>query len=59
MHVVGRMKKHILRSPPPAAGVPASAPLVFHRQRPQGGGAPAKTAAAPAGQGRRRRPPAQ
>jgi putative protease len=59
MHVVGRMKKHILRSPPPAAGVPASAPLVFHRQRPQGGGAPTKTAAAPAGQGRRRRPPAQ
>ena len=31
MHVVGRMKKHILQSPPPSVVV---APLVFHRQRP-------------------------
>ncbi len=31
MHVVGRMKKHIMQSPPPSVVV---APLVFHRQRP-------------------------
>jgi putative protease len=31
MHVVGRMKKHILQSPPPTT---VTAPLVFHRQRP-------------------------
>ncbi len=33
MHVVGAMKPHILKSPPPSA-VPYS-PLVFHRQRPR------------------------
>ncbi|MBK9445478.1 MAG: DUF3656 domain-containing protein, partial [Betaproteobacteria bacterium] len=31
MHVVGKMKKHILQSPPPTT---VTAPLVFHRQRP-------------------------
>lgn len=31
MHVVGRMKKHILQSPPPST---LEAPLVFHRRRP-------------------------
>ena len=31
MHVVGKMKKHILQSPPPSV---VAAPLVFHRQRP-------------------------
>ncbi|MDQ5919222.1 MAG: rRNA 5-hydroxycytidine synthase [Pseudomonadota bacterium] len=31
MHVVGKMKKHILQSPPPTT---VAAPLVFHRQRP-------------------------
>ncbi|HEX5803749.1 MAG TPA: DUF3656 domain-containing protein, partial [Azospira sp.] len=31
MHVVGKMKKHILQSPPPTT---VSMPLVFHRQRP-------------------------
>ncbi|MCK6406315.1 MAG: U32 family peptidase [Rhodocyclaceae bacterium] len=31
MHVVGKMKKHILKSPPPSV---VAAPLVFHRQRP-------------------------
>ncbi|KAF0101532.1 MAG: putative protease [bacterium] len=29
MHVIGRMKKHILKSPPPSA-----VPLTFHRERP-------------------------
>ncbi|MFZ2855291.1 MAG: DUF3656 domain-containing protein, partial [Rhodocyclaceae bacterium] len=32
MHVVGRMKKHILKTPPPSTV--AAAPLVFHRKRP-------------------------
>ncbi len=31
MHVVGKMKKHILQSPPPTT---VTAPLLFHRQRP-------------------------
>jgi len=31
MHVVGKMKKHMLLSLPPTT---VSAPLVFHRQRP-------------------------
>ncbi len=31
MHVVGKMKKHILQSPPPSV---VAQPLVFHRQRP-------------------------
>ncbi|MBI2309236.1 MAG: U32 family peptidase [Rhodocyclales bacterium] len=31
MHVMGKMKKHILQSPPPTTVVQ---PLVFHRQRP-------------------------
>jgi|GEM_PF-2458131 len=29
MHDMGRMKKHILKSPPPSA-----VPVVFHRERP-------------------------
>jgi putative protease len=33
MHVMGKMKKHILNSPPPSA-VPVSAPLTFFRKRP-------------------------
>ena len=32
MHVVGKMKKHILKTPPPSTV--AAAPLVFHRKRP-------------------------
>ena len=31
MHVMGKMKKHILKSPPPSV-----VPVVFHRQRPGG-----------------------
>jgi len=31
MHVVGKMKRHILQSPPPSV---VAQPLVFHRQRP-------------------------
>ncbi|MCW3480979.1 U32 family peptidase [Neisseriaceae bacterium JH1-16] len=34
MHVMGKMKKHILASPPPSA-VPVTAPLTFFKQRPQ------------------------
>lgn len=34
MHVMGRMKKHILKSPPPS-DVPVTAPLTFFRQRPR------------------------
>ncbi|MEO3962246.1 hypothetical protein [Chromobacterium piscinae] len=34
MHVMGKMKKHILKSPPPSE-IPASAPMTFFRQRPQ------------------------
>ncbi|TCP10260.1 putative protease [Crenobacter luteus] len=34
MHVMGKMKKHILASPPPSA-VPASATITFFKQRPQ------------------------
>lgn len=33
MHVMGRIKKHVLKSPPPSA-VPTSAPLTFFRKRP-------------------------
>ena len=33
MHVMGKMKKHILKTPPPSTV--AAAPLVFHRKRPQ------------------------
>jgi len=35
MHVVGKMKKHILKTPPPSTV--ATAPLVFHRKRPAQG----------------------
>jgi putative protease len=31
MHVMGKMKKHILKTPPPSTV--AAAPLVFHRKR--------------------------
>jgi 23S rRNA 5-hydroxycytidine C2501 synthase len=31
MHVMGRMKKHILKSPPPSS-VPSTAPVLFHRR---------------------------
>jgi hypothetical protein len=31
MHVVGKMKKHILQSPPPTT---VAVPLVFHKQKP-------------------------
>jgi putative protease len=34
MHVVGRMKKHILSRPPEAA-VPVGAPVSFHRRKPE------------------------
>jgi len=34
MHVMGKMKKHILASPPPSA-VPTTAPITFFKQRPQ------------------------
>jgi putative protease len=33
MHVVGKMKKHILKSPPPSTVV--TTPLVFYRKRPE------------------------
>ncbi|WP_390115338.1 hypothetical protein [Chromobacterium vaccinii] len=33
MHVMGKMKKHILKSPPPSE-IPASAPMTFFKQRP-------------------------
>jgi putative protease len=33
MHVMGKMKKHILKSAPPSE-IPASAPLTFFKQRP-------------------------
>jgi putative protease len=33
MHVVGRIRPHILASPPPASVVP-SAPVQFHRRKP-------------------------
>ncbi len=36
MHVVGKMKKHILKTLPPSAIAPA--PLHFHRKRPASGG---------------------
>jgi len=36
MHVMGKMKKHILKTPPPSTV--AAAPLVFHRKRPTAGG---------------------
>jgi putative protease len=35
MHVMGKMKKHILKTPPPSTV--STAPLVFHRQRPGSG----------------------
>jgi putative protease len=35
MHVMGKMKKHILKTPPPSTV--AAAPLVFHRKRPLAG----------------------
>ena len=35
MHVVGKMKKHILKTPPPSSV--AVTPLVFHRKRPSPG----------------------
>ena len=35
MHVVGRMKKHILKTPPPSS-VAAPATLTFHKRRPAG-----------------------
>lgn len=34
MHVMGKMKKHILKSAPPSE-IPASAPITFFKQRPQ------------------------
>ncbi|MBM2885807.1 U32 family peptidase [Chromobacterium phragmitis] len=34
MHVMGKMKKHILKTPPPSE-IPASAPITFFKQRPQ------------------------
>ncbi|MDC7708325.1 peptidase U32 family protein [Vogesella indigofera] len=34
MHVMGKMKKHILKSPPPSE-IPATAPITFFKQRPQ------------------------
>ncbi|MDN0083678.1 U32 family peptidase [Crenobacter sp. SG2305] len=34
MHVMGKMKKHILASPPPSE-IPATAPITFFKQRPQ------------------------
>lgn len=33
MHVMGKMKKHILKSPPPSE-IPATAPITFFKQRP-------------------------
>ncbi len=37
MHVVGRARKSILKSPPPSvvppSGLPESAPVVFHRRK--------------------------
>jgi hypothetical protein len=33
MHVIGRMKKHVASSPPPASLL-ASAPVTVHRRRP-------------------------
>jgi putative protease len=33
MHVMGKMKKSVLKTPPPSSE-PAAAPLTFHRQRP-------------------------
>ncbi|BEV71375.1 MULTISPECIES: U32 family peptidase [unclassified Paludibacterium] len=33
MHVMGKMKKHVLKSPPPSE-IPAVAPLTFFKQRP-------------------------
>ncbi|SMF28290.1 peptidase U32 family protein [Pseudogulbenkiania subflava] len=33
MHVMGKMKKHILKSPPPSE-IPSSAPITFFKQRP-------------------------
>ncbi|KMJ52830.1 protease [Vogesella sp. EB] len=34
MHVMGKMKKHILKTPPPSE-IPATAPITFFKQRPQ------------------------
>ncbi|MXR35907.1 peptidase U32 family protein [Craterilacuibacter sinensis] len=34
MHVMGTMKKHVLKTPPPS-DVPVTMPLTFYRQRPQ------------------------
>ncbi|HJV06115.1 MAG TPA: U32 family peptidase [Chromobacteriaceae bacterium] len=34
MHVMGKMKKHVLKSPPPSE-LPYTAPLTFFKQRPQ------------------------
>lgn len=34
MHVMGKMKKHILKQPPPSA-VPTALPLQFYKQRPR------------------------
>jgi putative protease len=33
MHVMGKMKKHILKTPPPS-DIPATAPITFFKQRP-------------------------
>jgi len=33
MHVMGKMKKHILKTPPPSE-IPATAPITFFKQRP-------------------------
>jgi putative protease len=32
MHVMGKLKKHILKSPPPSLA-PATAPVTFHKRR--------------------------
>ena len=39
MHVVGRMRKSILKSPPPT-NEPAAVPVTLHRRKPEHAGRP-------------------